>query len=191
MASLFHAAAGTSWHWITKGDGSDLGMTATEYSVRDNGHQLSIFRSTPFYLSAATEISLSIAGGKGESETVDGVNVDEYTTSSIGSGFMGVAIRSEDTNRWIISKRRSNNNYDHETITFESAELGAHAGKHVTLDLIDAYHGGWGWIAVKQVIFSGSQVLTKTPTSALTTAPTSLPTSSPKPAPTAAPTPTL
>lgn len=112
-------------------------------------------------------------GGVGAQESVAGLpaTVEGMTNKT---GFLGIAIRDVATDEWVLSRRRTfcggskwkegrdpeneEGNGNEEMIRFDSEELSRFAGREVTVDVVDAYSGACGWLAVRRATISGVEM---------------------------------
>ena len=81
-------------------------------------------------------------GGAGSSETA---GPDE---NNVAAGFMGAALRNVDTGAYVASVRHpctGGCSGQREQVSMEST---GEAGQKYTIDVIDNYSGGWGWMLV-------------------------------------------
>jgi hypothetical protein len=142
--------------WVYVDDiGSGTGSQGLQLA---EGHDYGVLQSIEFTLTGSTSISIGTHGGTGGLADVDGLSTETM-------GFMGIAIRDVASDTWIISSRRTNNGAGaggYEVLTFSSSDLAEHAGKVVTLDLIDSYSdgGSYDWITFNKATISGSATTT-------------------------------
>ena len=120
-------------------------------TLRDNDHPTGVLRSGEFALTGDA-ITFDLNGGSGNAgRNLVGLTDADLNTTANGNGFMGVALRNADTGEYVLTKRRTGNNNDWQRLEFTADEIAAlmDAGvTNVTLDLIDEFVGGWGWLTV-------------------------------------------
>mmetsp|Transcript_61389 Transcript_61389/g.176718 ORF Transcript_61389/g.176718 Transcript_61389/m.176718 type:complete len:533 (-) Transcript_61389:20-1618(-) len=166
MGSFFQKRVhGTKWRWRVC-----TFCRGVVVDARDYAHQRAILRSWPFTVTGATSIEVLTQGGVGAQESVVGLPaVAEGMTEK--SGFLGVAIRDNATNIWLACKRRTfcggstwkegrdpengEGAGNEQALLFTQEELAPFAGTEVTIDVVDFYHGAYGWIAVRRVTIAG------------------------------------
>lgn len=124
----------------------------------DSHHPTMWIRSPEFTLNAEGELSVYlIAGGAGLTPPA---HESDVLAHSSPQGFMGVVLRNAETGDFVLSGQRTENGDAggiFEQIVFTRSELDALDQDAVyTLDLIDSYHGGWGWINMDSVDIPGT-----------------------------------
>jgi hypothetical protein len=155
----FFGSIGIPWYWSTRFGG---GFINAEVKRRDWEHSKSILRSVPFEVTPTTHFSLLTRGGKGAQASIDGTAVD-VSGKTAHDGFLGVAVRLVLTDHWVVSKRRhSSSQEDDEEITFEKADLQELVGQVVTIDVVDTFHGWWGWLSIRELRLHGPCQTTQT-----------------------------
>ena len=128
---------------------------------RDNSTSVLWIRSTSFVLGSDGDLSLSMKGGAGGSDTAPTSEL-EVATSANSTGWAGVVLRDANTGAFLITKRASGGADNFSTLTFTQSELASFVGRTITVDVIDSYAGSWGWISFdnlsypKQVVASYS-----------------------------------
>lgn len=120
-----------------------LGLT--DGNARDDAHNLLIARSQPFELGPG-DLTFKIQGG--QSSGVIPTGLVSLNPVGSGSGYMGVALRDDVTGEFLLTDRRDGNSNSWQDQGWTAAQLAAFLGRTVTLDVIDNYVGGWGWIGV-------------------------------------------
>lgn len=151
MATFFNAL-GTIWEWQFENGGA---MFNTASTARDDRHPNSILRSIPFTIDPGTSISATTVGGVGGLSSVQDM-LANYTGMSSNQGFIGIALRSAETDHWLLSKRRRGRDANaEEVLEFTSEELAPFVGKVVTFDMVDMYAGDTGWIALRNFRLRG------------------------------------
>lgn len=145
MATFFNAL-GTAWSWqFDHGNG----MFNTDSNRRNNQHPKSILRSIPFTINERTSIEVTTRGGIGAAESM-GTGLANFSGSSTREGFLGIALRSFESDHWLLSKRRNQPQEDvDQVLGFSKAELMPYVGTRVTLDIVDTFHGTKGWISLR------------------------------------------
>jgi hypothetical protein len=129
---------------------------------QDSSHPTLWLRSPVFKLNGAGNLTAWLRGGSG-SGSLAGTPVSAMPGASSTSGFMGLALRNAQTGTFALSGRKSSSGDDWQEITFTTAQLAAlDQNATYTLDLIDARHGGWGWVAMDSVSIPGTTDLVNT-----------------------------
>ncbi|MCC5846140.1 MAG: PEP-CTERM sorting domain-containing protein [Verrucomicrobia bacterium] len=112
---------------------------------------------TFFMLGGGNRFNSNITTGEGSGALIP-ANSQQGTVDGTYAP-MGVALRDAKTGDFLLSANRSSNaqniNSDWEQLTFTASQLQAliadDPGRVFTLDLIDAYHGDWGWQSLDTV----------------------------------------
>ena len=123
----------------------------------DNGQgTVGVVRSLAFQLTGDGSISYKSLGGIGGTESIIDFTSESLIEQGVsGSGFMGAGLRLVDTDEYVLSKRKDANSSNWSTQTFTEEELAAlyeaDPDAWYTLDFIDAFNGGWGWVAIDEV----------------------------------------
>ena len=123
----------------------------------DNGQgAVGVVRSLAFQLTGDGSISYKSLGGIGGTESIIDFTSESLIEQGVsGSGFMGAGLRLADTDEYVLSKRGSADSSSWSTLTFTEEELAAlyeaDPDAWYTLDFIDAFNGGWGWVAIDEV----------------------------------------
>ncbi len=124
--------------------------------TQDSSHPTLWLRSPEFHLNGAGDLSAWLRGGTGNG-SLTGEVVSAVPANSSSPGFQGVALRNVNTGRFVLSGAKPTSGDAWEQISFSSAQLAALDQEAVyTLDLIDAGHGGWGWMALDAVTIPGA-----------------------------------
>jgi hypothetical protein len=110
-------------------------------------------RSPVFTLDNTGPLSFYLSGGVGGSQSPTGDG--DIASSSSGSGFMGAALRDLAGN-FVLTMKRSSNSPSWEYESFTQAQLAPYVGNAYTLDLIDSYHGTYGWNALDTIAIPGT-----------------------------------
>jgi autotransporter-associated beta strand protein len=124
--------------------------------AHDNAHQNVLFRSPTFELDGSGSLTFGMNGGEGPNDLPS--NASELTAGiTTDSGCMGLALRDAVTGDYVLTKRRSGNGDDYQTLSWSVGDLTPYAndGRIYTLDYIDTYSGGWGWSALQKVSVPG------------------------------------
>jgi hypothetical protein len=129
------------------------------FERRDEHHPTLVMRSPAFVLEPGGAIELKLLGGSGGAESPPQRDSD-LSVESKPEGFMGVALRRERDGRYLAALRRTEPGEDKagwQTLRWDAEMLVALGADRevLTLDLIDAYEGDWGWIALDEVIIDG------------------------------------
>ncbi len=142
------------------GSGSYM-LIPTPFGGRDSSHNTIVFRSPEFQLYEAGDLSFYLLGGMG-GQASPGDSFDALPTSSSSSGFLGLALRRASDGAYLLSGRRSSSQQGSswQQISWTEAEIAtATAGdapdERYTLDLIDSFSGGWGWVVLDTVTIPG------------------------------------
>ncbi|MBO5437908.1 MAG: PEP-CTERM sorting domain-containing protein, partial [Thermoguttaceae bacterium] len=123
----------------------------------DNGQgAVGVVRSLAFQLTGDGSISYKSLGGIGGTESIIDFTSESLIEQGVsGSGFMGAGLRLVDTDEYVLSKRKDASSSNWSTQTFTEEELAAlyeaDPDAWYTLDFIDAFNGGWGWVAIDEV----------------------------------------
>ncbi len=163
--------------------GAEGGVIVTDFQGnadwRARAHPSAILRSPPFTLKGTDprspissefpveQISFSLLGGMGAAEGPSAFSdIPEQSVRQSRedhNGWLGVALRRESDDEYLLWARRSANGqsnlgpgwqnirWNHSTLA--KATAGDPPGTTYTLDLIDAAHNDWGWIALDRVRF--------------------------------------
>eukprot|EP00440_Ansanella_granifera_P035948 gb/GFBE01038994.1/.p1 GENE.gb/GFBE01038994.1/~~gb/GFBE01038994.1/.p1 ORF type:complete len:405 (+),score=72.65 gb/GFBE01038994.1/:1-1215(+) len=148
----FFSSHGTTWQWLSDYGG---GMSATDKDHRDKSHANSILRSQCVIVTPNTRFQVVTVGGKGTAGSVNGIPARVYGDTT-ELGFLGVALHLVSTSQWVLSRRRSSSGREPETLTFTSEDLADYVGQAVTVDIVDTFHGKWGWIYARSFLIQGS-----------------------------------
>jgi hypothetical protein len=123
--------------------------------TRDFPHQTLLLRSPQFMLEGAGggDLSVFLIGGTGDSST------PAVSVNSSLDGFLGVGLRRVSDGQYVLSGRRTRNGQwppDWEQIVWTESQLVPLGTSELfTLDLLDTFHGDWGWIAMDDVSIPG------------------------------------
>mmetsp|Transcript_88293 Transcript_88293/g.230389 ORF Transcript_88293/g.230389 Transcript_88293/m.230389 type:complete len:545 (+) Transcript_88293:85-1719(+) len=177
LEGVFHGRPGANM-FFAKSYGDKFRWRVTKHcqglvlDARDYAHSQCVLRSKPFTLSPTTNVDVVTQGGVGAKASIAGLPV-HFEGLSTDDGFLGVAIRDVAADQWLLSKRRSfcggstwkkhdsrllEGTGSEETLTFSPQELGPFAGREVTLDVVDTFHGAWGWICIRRVNVASIEV---------------------------------
>ena len=127
------------------------------WGSRDDAHDTLHLQSTAFTLDDSGDLSLDLFGGKGSASSPVS-NISSLPAAASGSGFQGVALHRVSDGQVLLSGRKFSN-AGTQTITFSANQLDPYVGQDVQLNLIDYYHGGWGWVAMDTVSAPGTLVI--------------------------------
>lgn len=123
---------------------------------QDSAHPTLWLRSPEFELDGSGNVSAWLRGGTG-SGSLAGTSVSALPTQSGAPGFQGIALRNADTGQFVLSGSKVTNGDHWENVVFTAAQLAVlDQNATYTLDLIDAGHGGWGWVALDTVNIPGT-----------------------------------
>jgi hypothetical protein len=133
-------------------------LTAPAYT-QDGAHGTLWLRSPEFTLNGAGDLTAWLSGGGTGSPNLAGTSVGALSATSTNGGFRGVALRNATTGQFVLSRSKTSDGNAWQQVTMTTAQLAALPQNHVyTLDLIDAAHGGWGWVNMDSVTIPGSLV---------------------------------
>jgi hypothetical protein len=136
---------------------------AAQVGTQDSAHPTLRLRSPEFTLNGAGNLTAWLRGGTG-SGSLNGTGVSALPANTTSPGFQGVALRNVNTGNYLLSGKKSSSGDTWQQAVFTAAELTALPPGVYTLDLIDAGHGGWGWVAMDSVSIPGTPVSTHPPT---------------------------
>lgn len=118
---------------------------------QDSSHPTLWLRSPEFGLDTSGDLGVWLRGGTG-SGSLTGMLTGNVPPNSSNPGFQGVALRNANTETFVLFGSKKNNGDHWEQVVFTASELASLDQNAVyTLDLIDAGHGGWGWVAMDSV----------------------------------------
>lgn len=123
--------------------------------TQDSAHPVLWLRSPEFHLNGWGDLQAFLTGGRGGGAAL--ANQSEVPANSTSPGFQGIALRSVTTGAFVLTAKRTSSNDNWEAVGFSQSQLAAldqNAG--YTLDLIDAGHGGWGWVTMDSVSIPGT-----------------------------------
>lgn len=125
--------------------------------TQDSPHDTLWIRSPEFMLNADQgDLTVWLSGGGAGSPNLEGTRVDEIPAASTTGGFRGIALRDVTAGTFVLSATKSSNGNGWEQVTFTESRLAAlNQNAIYTLDLIDAGHGGWGWVSMDSVTIPG------------------------------------
>jgi len=127
------------------------------FYTQDGEHATLWLRSPEFLLNAAGDLGAWLCGGGPGSPDLAGTAVSALPTASVGGGFRGIALRDANTGEYVLSASKTTNGNEWQLVGFSAAQLATLPQNHVfTLDLIDAAHGGWGWVNLDSVSIPGT-----------------------------------
>ena len=139
------------------GDGSWL-------DGRDVDHDTLVVSSPAFDFDEADptqwDVSLSLLGGTGNL-SASPASLAALSTASATDGFMGVALRRVSDGVYLLYDRRGTGGQDAwsllgwDSIEIEAAITGDAADETYQIDLIDQFHGDWGWVMLDSVRIEG------------------------------------
>jgi hypothetical protein len=124
-------------------------------NARDQAHQTLVYRSPEFTMGLNGRISFALIGGSKPNFDLAEANANGLPEHSSSSGEMGVALRHAASGAYVSFHARSEDGSQAwETIVLDAVALESlvEPGHSYTLDFIDSYHGGWGWVGLDNVI---------------------------------------
>eukprot|EP00927_Polykrikos_kofoidii_P053762 TRINITY_DN48324_c0_g1_i1.p1 TRINITY_DN48324_c0_g1~~TRINITY_DN48324_c0_g1_i1.p1 ORF type:complete len:988 (+),score=147.72 TRINITY_DN48324_c0_g1_i1:232-3195(+) len=162
IRKFFPDMFGAIWQWWNSATIGERGFSSVERPNQDSfpivdEHPSSVLRSQPLLYTSGFEIFVRTFGGTGGQATSSQngrPSAPSNQTTSI-RGFLGVAIQDVATSTWVLSKARKADGWQEsgqEIFAFNAAELAPLAGKAITVDVIDEYHGMWGFFLFDQVV---------------------------------------
>ncbi len=155
-----------SFYFTTRTDG-DGGPHSPPYLVgindwgaRDGTTDVQWLRSPLIKLDSSGDLTFYLRGGTGAGVgALPQYDFQVSTTagSASGSGFLGVALRDAATGEFVLKASRSGSGGDWAGMSFTAAQLAPYvaAGGNYTVELIDTFAGGWGWIALDTMSVPG------------------------------------
>jgi hypothetical protein len=162
---LENPSTGQAWEWTVGTGASSVGSLDGDYIYpgitdwlaspyeQDAAHSTRIFRSPEFQLDGTGNIALYLNCGMGGTATVTTATLPAESSSS---GFLGVALRDVTTGEYVAWTRKTSNSLAWEHCTMDLT--GIDISDTYTLDLIDAFDGGFGWVAMDHVTIPGTAV---------------------------------
>lgn len=123
------------------------------FGTEDTHHDTLVFRSPEFILGLGGSVSFYLSVGTGSAATPT-ADFASLPSSSSTSGFEGVALRRVSDGAYVLSARRSvNDAWAWDNFVFTNTTLASNSllGIPLTLDLIDYFEGGYGWVALDSV----------------------------------------
>jgi len=136
---------------------------------QDEAHAALILRSPVFRVDGTGDITIHLAGGS-EDDGFPSHENDVLGTSSIDDGgFLGVALRDNDTGEYLRWRSRpfGNDSRNYLRLDIRALDLSSSGftNRDLTLDLIDSSHGAWGWISMDTVTIAGHVSVVPEPSS--------------------------
>jgi hypothetical protein len=152
---------------VSSSPGAWPGTSPTEWRDGENGISLRIvngtqddphptlwLRSPKFKLDGSPFVAeVWLAKGGAGSSLASSV-VSEVPGFSASGGFRGVALRNVDTGMFVATGTKNSNGDSWNQVMIDATGLDTNAT--YTLDLIDAGHGGWGWVTMDYVTIYGT-----------------------------------
>lgn len=124
----------------------------------DGGHPALLFRSPEFTLDGTGDLFFDLAGGAetpGPNPTSDA----DVPDAASATGAYGVALRDNATGDYLLIGQRAVSANSWDTFSWTTTELAPYVGVgSYTVDFFEYYAGGWGHLAVDNVIVPGSVV---------------------------------
>lgn len=139
------------------GVGAAISSTNSSYSYDGGQQENLIFRSPTFELDGTGDLTFKLSGGGGNSSGQPANATDiAINGAPTGNGWMGIALRDVATNEYVLIKQNGGGNGSWDT-GWTATELVSFAnnGKIYTIDEIDTFNGGWGWIGLGNVTVPG------------------------------------
>jgi len=120
-------------------------MAQSNWNARDNAPDLIQARSAEFVLGVG-DLTFYMQGGGANGNVIPTgfVTLDPAASSS---GYMGAVLRDAATGEFLLADSRSGNSHTWQAGGWTESELAPYVGTLVTIDLIDNFAGGWGFIA--------------------------------------------
>lgn len=121
--------------------------------TEDSHHDTLVFRSPQFVLGPSGSISFYLSVGTGFA-AAPAASFASLPLSSSFAGFEGIGLRRASDGAYVLSARRSTNNaFAWDNFVFSNASLASNSllGVPLTLDVIDYFEGGYGWVALDNV----------------------------------------
>ncbi|WP_367870443.1 hypothetical protein [Luteolibacter sp. Populi] len=163
--------------------------TADNVDSRDGAHNAAVLRSPSFVLNGTnpeanlgsfspTEISFKLLAGRGNATApANFSSLPAVSVSNAGdAAYLGVGLRRAGDDAYLLWGRRTTNEQGNawQTVTWNAAALtaataGDAPGTLYTLDLIDAAHGSWGWMAMDSLTMIDADSLVSVSVSPLDT----------------------
>jgi hypothetical protein len=132
------------------------GFTLPAYT-QDSEHNTLVLRSPAFTLNSAGDLTVWLCGGTGASSGPAGTAVTNLPSASSTTGFLGIALRDVTAGTYVLSGRKTSSGGTWEQVSLSASALAGLPQDHVyTMDLIDAFHGSWGWINMDSVAISSA-----------------------------------
>ena len=133
--------------------------------VSDNPHDTLVVSSPTFSFDKGNpdgfSVSVFLLGGKGGASAPSG-SLSSLPPSSSTTGFLGVALRRISDGAYLLHTRRSANaqyaaweGHGWTSSQIAQAIEGDAPNETYCVDVIDQFHGGWGWLVVDSVTVRG------------------------------------
>jgi hypothetical protein len=157
------------------GTGNDLNLRhagthslfQSSFDNRDVAHTTLWARSPAFKLNGSGDLTLYLLGGTGNTGVLP-THASQIPVNSVSGGFQFVALRNVQTGDFVLRARKPGDNpwpSIWQPVTFTAAQLATVDQEATyTLDLIDAGHGSWGWVAMDSVTIPATLIGTEPPT---------------------------
>ncbi len=135
------SAAQSGSYWVSDSDGV--------VGNRDSEGNTQFIRSPQFILGSGN-LTFYLGGGSHAALPANASSVLASPNTS-SSGYMGVALENVSTGAFVLTLAGAGDNSSWQAESFTQAQLAPYVGGTYTLDLINQYNGGWGWIALDTV----------------------------------------
>ncbi|MCK4999905.1 MAG: hypothetical protein KAS23_10225 [Anaerohalosphaera sp.] len=136
----------------------DYMLVEENFNDRDTDSNLQVLTSPEFMATAGTVIEIWTLGGTGPVATPTWSNYANLPATAGGGDFMGAALRRVSDGEYLLFSRRSSSGQGTgwlaigwDTTEITAAVAGDSVNEIYVVDIIDAYTGGWGWIAVDDI----------------------------------------
>ncbi len=130
--------------------------TAGGFDELDGRHSTHLCRSPRFTLSGSGDLTMWLAGGDGPATSI--ANEDANLGLAEGGGTMRAYLRRESDGVYLEELRRSGVGNVLQLQALSAATLAPYVSgtETYTVDVVDSYYGGWGWIAFDEVAIPGT-----------------------------------
>jgi autotransporter-associated beta strand protein len=147
------SGAQSGLYWVSDSNGTIGG--------RDYEGNTQFIRSPQFILGSGN-LTFYLAGGSHAALPANASSVIASPNTS-SSGYMGVALENVSTGAFVLALAGAGDSSSWQAESFTQAQLAPYVGGTYTLDVINQYSGGWGWITLDTVsipaVQAGSNLL--------------------------------